>query len=158
MGTQYALADRDPTKNDLVKYALPASALFPISIDAQNEALLAASELLDSHMRDQFTLPLQTWGTDVRRAVCHVAAYDLMVTRGFDPGMGRDDVIEKRHDLAMQWFRDIAKGMVVPDVVDSSGSPDVGGSNDGHPEIITSTSRGFSSRGSGRRGGSFTGD
>lgn len=97
--------------SDLTKYGLPAEAFTGVTA-VEQDALDAASALAESFIKKRYTTPLTAWGLDLRRAVCHIASYDLLCTRGFNPQRGADQVILKRHDDAMNWLRDVARGIV----------------------------------------------
>lgn len=47
-------------------------------------ALQVASDLLDSFLRGTYTLPLLSWGDDLRLVVCQLARWQLLVRRGLD--------------------------------------------------------------------------
>lgn len=93
---------------------------------AQDAALLTNSELADSYLRQQFTLPLVAWGADLKKHVVWMAAYDLMCLRGFNPNNVGDVVFLDRYKMALDWFKLVANGVVSPDVTDSSPSAGAG--------------------------------
>lgn len=101
-GTQYA------QPSDLLNLGLIGSALSSVSGTVQNAALLAASGLADSKLQARYVLPLTQWGQDLVRAVCIIAAYDLLTSRGFGIQQGVDDNIRKRYLDALAWLQDIA--------------------------------------------------
>ena len=127
--------------DDLYRLGVPARALTGVDDADKVESLLAASSVADSRLRKALTLPLLAWGDDLRRAVVHIAVYDLMVTRGFQP-MGPDELIEKRYLDAVKWLKEIASGDAIPDeLVDSAPLTD-----ELAPIVETSTERGWGSR------------
>src|SRR5436190_23778132 len=104
-----------------------APALVAFTTAQKNAALVNASRLLDGYFRSQFTLPFTQVGGDVVRATVIVAAYDLMVSRGYNPSAGGDPLFEKRYREIigvppgiMGWADLVANGKVTPDVTDSS--------------------------------------
>lgn len=112
---------RYATTTDLVRLGLPAAALTNVPSATQEAALDAASALMDGYLGSRKKLPLSAWGDDLRRAVCGVAGYDLMVTRGYNPEAGRDDQLRLRHEDAMRWARDFADGRIdSPAMVDAT--------------------------------------
>lgn len=122
---------RYATTTDLTRLGLPSTALSGVAAEAQEDALDAASSLADGYLSSRFGLPLSAWGDDLRGCVCKLAAYDLMVTRGYSPEAGRDDQLRLRHEDAMRWLRDVASGIVAiqgvtdstpTDTTDNSGS------------------------------------
>jgi phage gp36-like protein len=65
-------------------------------------------------------LPLVSWSPDLTRAVCNIAAYDLMVRRGYNPEAGPDANIRDRYNDAIKWLTQVAQGAVTPVLVDST--------------------------------------
>jgi len=111
---------RYATTTDLTRLGLPAVALEGISSDDQQAALDAASSTADGYLASRFRLPLTAWGEDLTRAVCQIAAYDLMVTRGMAPGSGEAELLGDRSRGALAWLRDVADGRVTPVVTETS--------------------------------------
>ncbi|MFN7131605.1 MAG: phage protein Gp36 family protein [Myxococcales bacterium] len=107
------------TRPDLAKHGLSADTLSEIAADAQDAALASASGVVDGYLRARFTLPLLSWGDELRRVVCHIAAYDLMTVRGFDPENPSDINLRQRYEDALRWLRDVANGAITPELVDS---------------------------------------
>lgn len=127
------------TLQDLFQLGAPESAFRGQSnqdwsfTDAELEAgLEAASGHVDSFLADRFTLPLLVPGTAIKRAVCIVAAYDLLTSRGYNPANQGDDSsqLDKRYKSVEDWLEKVAKGEVKPVVTDSS-TP--GPDDDGSP-------------------------
>lgn len=107
------------TRDDLARLGLPQAVISAIPLTDQDAALEAASDLADSYLRARYTLPLLSWQDDLRRAVCHIAAYDLLVRRGFNP-TGADEQVRLRYEDAIRWLERVAQGLLSPDIVDSS--------------------------------------
>lgn len=109
------------TRDELARGGLRAAALSGVSTADQDAALVAASGEADGYLAKRYLLPLVAWGDDLRRRVVHIATYDLLATRGYAPASGVDPLVAKRHDDAIFWLRDVAKGVVEPQgIVDSS--------------------------------------
>jgi phage gp36-like protein len=146
-GTQYA------TTTDLSQIGILAQALANVPGPALTEALQAASAVCDSYLQDQFTLPLTSWGYDLVRAACTIAAWDALTVRGYSPQSNGDQNIYKRYQDAIAWLEDVAKGTKKPSqVVDSStpAAPSDGeavGFAFGGGSLITSQVRGWTDRG-----------
>lgn len=121
---------------------LNAAASASITSGQQNAALASASDYADSYFRAQFTLPLISWGQDVTDAVCEIAAYRLMMLRGYNPESGSDVGLRQRYEDAIKWLERVASGKTVPNVSDSAS-----GGVEGGPFIISSSQRGWSNRG-----------
>jgi phage gp36-like protein len=130
---QYATID-DLARLGLKKLATAGMA--DVDLDA---ALVAASETADSYMRSQFKLPLVEWGADLRRHVAMLAAWDILsAQRGFNPDSPGNDIWLQRYDQALAWFKDVSRGLVAPNVVDSTATK-----RDGAPRVATAPKRGW---------------
>ena len=105
-------------QNGMSQQALNAPSISTSAV--QNAALLAASETVDSYLRQQFQLPLTQWGTDVVKYTCWLAAYNLICTRGFNPNSEADGIYETNYNKAIAWLKDVAKALASPDITDSS--------------------------------------
>lgn len=97
-------------RTDLTRFGISANALTNVSTEAQDAALEAASRVADSYLRSRYALPLTGYVDDLKRAVCHVAAWDLLTTRGYDPNRGGDEAVKLRHDTAIAWLKDVCAG------------------------------------------------
>ena len=88
---------RYATTTNLVRLGIRAEALSGVATAVQEEALDAASAVADGYLRARgYVLPITAWSADLTRAVAILAAFDLLVTRGFDPQAGADDVLLRR--------------------------------------------------------------
>lgn len=153
-GTQYA------TRADLANLGLIGNALANVATAAQDAALAAASATADSFLQSRYELPLITWGQDLVRAVCVIAAYDVLTSRGFAPGGNVDANIRQRYLDAVGWLEAVGKGNQTPSQVTDSSTPSTGSGADGSVsattdayQITTADVRGWTSRGS--SGGSW---
>ncbi len=108
------------TAAQLKSLGVASAALTSVSAPDQIAALQAASDLADSYLRSRFTLPLATWGDDLRRAVVAIATYDLMSHRGYNPEAAGDTTIRDRYQDAIRWLEKIAANLLTPSVTDSS--------------------------------------
>lgn len=107
---------------DLGRLGIAEASLGAVKLSAKVEALIAASDTADRYLCREFTLPLLKWGNDLRRLVAHIAVYDLMSVRGFQPE-GADALIVKRYDDAIAALREVGEGdACMPGIVDSGGS------------------------------------
>lgn len=119
------------TLADLYTLGIPEPSLERIPEADRETGLVAACDMVDSYLRERFTLPLLTHGTDITRAACIIAAYDLMTANGLNPANAGDDStqLDKRYEGTIDWLRDVAKGLVTPVVTDSSPTPSAGGAS-----------------------------
>ena len=134
-----------------------AAAMTGVPTQTKTDNIDAASRLIDSFLRAQFTLPLTQVGSDVKRACIHIATYYVLVGRGYNPDAGADPGIRQRYEEALALLSLVSAGKAVPDITDSS--PEAAEGRPGsRPTVISSSSRGFSSRGNPNGGGwPFTG-
>jgi len=123
-----------------------AGALSGVTTQQKTDAIDKASREMDGYFRDPFTLPFVQVGTDVAMHCANIAIYRLMVGRGYNPESGGDPGIRDRYKDALAWCTLVSKGTITPDVTDSSSGASEGHATDG-PMVISSASRGFSSRG-----------
>jgi phage gp36-like protein len=116
------------TPTQLANVGLTSRALKDITVADQKAALEMATDVISGYLNKRFTLPLAAWGKDVTRACCVLAAYDLRVSRGFNPAPGSsDEELRLRLEEVTRWLELVAKGVVVPvGIVDSSTTPNVG--------------------------------
>ena len=147
-GTVYA------TTTDLTNIGLLGAALSNVPAGAQTEALQAASAVADSYLQGQYILPLTQWGYDLVRAVCIIAAWDLLAARGYSPQSSGDANVRQRYEDALHWLDEVSKGTQTPvNVQDSSSaaSPPEGSVElpvDGG-SVVTTQVRGWTDRGVG---------
>lgn len=84
-------------------------------------AIVGRHDTVDGYVASVYTLPLQTWGEDLRDAEASLAAESLFQLRGCDP-TGPDKVIFDAADNARVWLRHISQGRIVPPgITDSVG-------------------------------------
>lgn len=100
--------------------ALPPGALAGISEPEQQAALDARSAFVDGYLRTRYTLPLRAWDQSITRAVCDMAAWDLLKRRGFNPENPADAAVRMGHDDAVKWLREVANQEAHPTVTESS--------------------------------------
>lgn len=126
-------------QSDLTNYALPAQAQGQITPQQMSTALQDASDELDTYFRGRYgdgpSPLLLTWDTQVTKAVCCIAAYNLMVVRGYDPDSGADPTFKNRRDEAIAWCRDVQRQQAHP-LVTVSGTPLAGSVQ---PNLISSS-------------------
>jgi phage gp36-like protein len=116
------------------------AATFGSLTDPDKQAALdAASAEADGYLRSRYprtTLPLVTYGDDLRQAVVKIAVFELVAKRGFNQNAGADQVIVKRADDARAWLKALARGEVSLVV-----APDPPGGE--QPMVISNTPRGW---------------
>lgn len=80
--------------------------------------ILAASEYCDGFLRSKFGLswPLTKWGFDLKMACAQVAGYYVARIRGYNPSLPAEQIYETAFDKGTKWLKDVANGIVTPDV------------------------------------------
>lgn len=116
------------TRAEFLDQTIPGDVISGLADATIDKALLWASGVADSYLRKRYALPLVSWGEDLRSAVGELAQWKLFGRRGVRPGSGNNEIAEKRYDDAVTWFRDVAKGLVEIECVDSTPLVDENGS------------------------------
>lgn len=91
-------------------------------------AIQAASDEADGYLNQRYTLPLTAFGLDLTRNVCHIAAWELAVTKNLAPEGGETSNLYLRCKNARAWLRMVSKGDISPVGVIDSSSGSGGGS------------------------------
>lgn len=122
------------TPQDLNVLAMPSGGLPPFqNASVQQIHLDTASDTVDSYLADQVTLPLTgTIPLSIKMKVCQIAAYTLLVARGYNPENPANETMKMQYDEAISWLESIAAGKIKPPLTDSS--PDGGVS--GGPDVL----------------------
>jgi phage gp36-like protein len=117
------------TRAHLAAFGLPTAWLGAVTDEDQDAALAATSALAAGYLATQYAPPLVAWGDDLRRAVCHLAAWDLLCRRGCNPDAPAEAAVKQRAEDALRWLREVAAGRVAPpDLIDSTPAVEEGGS------------------------------
>lgn len=82
----------------------------PINIGIVENALRSADELIDSHLRGRYTLPLEKTPTLLRDLAAHIARYRLYSRR--PEGDNTPEIVIKDHNNAVQLLAMIRNGKV----------------------------------------------
>jgi phage gp36-like protein len=90
----------------------------------KDRALASATTEADGYLNARYTLPLTAWGDDLRQHVVNIAAYRLLVRRGWSPVAPEDQTLRTGHADAMAWLQKVKDERISPPgIVDST--PDV---------------------------------
>jgi phage gp36-like protein len=146
------------TVADLSLYAINEAALADIDPGKIDAALEAASREVDSYIKSQYTLPLTAIGADLIAKTADIAAYRLMKATGYNPESPRDDLFKVAYDQAIAWLEKVGRGSVSPSGLQGSSGTTDGQAHGARPMVVSSSQRGFSSRGNTTSGGGFVGD
>lgn len=97
------------TQTDLDAHGYPSGVLAGLDPPTIEAALERASQEADGALRGAgYRTPLATWSADLTGAVVAVAAWYLMVRRGFDPDSPHDAVFRVRFEDAQKWLSEVA--------------------------------------------------
>ena len=126
---------------EITTLGINPDALVDVEPTQKAAAIAAASDKMDGYLSSQFKLPLLTFGQDVRTCCAVLSGAHLLRVRGYNPEA--DPSVKETFDAQMQWLRDVARGIVRPQVVDSSPAAKLGVPSS-QPRITSAASRGFS--------------
>lgn len=101
------------TIEDLEDLALPAAALSTLTTAQKEKALEAASRKADGYFRKNWGVPIVNPNTELKEAVCSVAAWRLMRRRGFAPE-APDSNLRTAFEDAIKWFEACEKNECRP--------------------------------------------
>lgn len=122
------MAQQYVTISELARLGIPGDAYSGKPNTEINAALLAWSVFADSYIAKRYTLPLVSWGDDLRLAVAQLASLALMGNRGFRPGSGNDEIAVDSKNDARGWLLDISTGKAeLAECVDSTPELDEAG-------------------------------
>lgn len=105
---------------DMANFGFPPSAFGQISQPQIVAQLQAASDFANSKMAARYSLPLLAWDTSITQAVVQIAAYQVLVLRGFDPNNPGDMAARDLWIAARQFFADVERQCAHPLVTESA--------------------------------------
>ena len=108
------------TQGEFLEQACLAAAFQDTPGPVIDTALVWASSRLNSYIKKRVTLPLVSWSEDLKVATCYFAAKQLLDSRGVDWASGLNVTIKENFQTALDWARDIAKGLCELDTYEDS--------------------------------------
>ena len=127
MTVQYA------QRTDLAAIGLPAQALAGIANATQDLHLLKASGKIDTYLRSRYSVPLSApYADEIIEVCCCLAAYSLLVYRGFNPN-SYDVNFRLRYEDAVGYLKDLSAGRASLDIA-ADATP---ATNEGAPSVWT---------------------
>jgi len=127
--------------SDLTTIGINAISLQDVSLVDQQNAIVAASALIDDHISGRYQLPLLAWPYSFTLHCSKIAVYICLSVRGYNPDAGADPLWVQDYEKAMEWARGIQRQAIHPQVTPSSPSP--GNATYDLPQVITSPQRGW---------------
>lgn len=101
----------DITRAELASLGLRAEALSDVSTSDQDAEIEAASSKARSYLRARYPNAGAITDPAYKKAVARIATFEILSTRGFNPGDGADEVVVKNNDAALRWLRDVSNGV-----------------------------------------------
>lgn len=101
------------TVDEMSQLAIAPARLSNVPWELQQKILDSVSSLADSHLASRFPVPV-TPGDDLKQAIAHIAAFRLLLRRGFNPADDSAQAMKELHDSSMQWLKDVAEGDATP--------------------------------------------
>lgn len=108
------------TRADLESLALPPGALGLISDPDLDLIISRASGDADAYLRSRYTLPLVSWGDDLRGWVADLAGLYVLRKIGTNPESADYERFKDAHDLAVKRLEQVAKRVLHPAISDSA--------------------------------------
>lgn len=106
---------------------MPLTAMGSVSTTVQQRCLDGRNAYADDKMRARYKLPLQApYPDSLKQHICMLAAWDVLMVRGYNPSAGADVNIATRGEMALKWFDDVERQRAHPDVIEAAGSTDPG--------------------------------
>lgn len=81
--------------------------------------LSSASRFVENYLQDTYQLPYTSWGDDLRRVVCRIAAWYLIQRRGQNQGQ---DLKNFEPVAEMEWLEKVSKGLIQPSIIEKNSS------------------------------------
>lgn len=108
------------TLTDLYTYGLSLAACGNVTTTQQQQLLDSASETAESYMSARYAMPILTpYPHDLIEKVCHLAAWNILNLRGFNPAAAADINIRDRMVMATAWLEGVERQRIHPKVVES---------------------------------------
>lgn len=111
---------------NLYALGMPLVAMGSVSTATQQSILDARNDFADDKLRARYKLPLLTpYPASLIQNICMLAAWDIILVRGYNPQAGADVNYATRGEMALKWFDDVERQRAHPNVIES-GSADPG--------------------------------
>lgn len=138
------------TQDDLTAGGLSPVAIRTLGPDVIAAAFSQASRTADLYLAERYSLPLVTWGDDLRQMVVQIAVYRLLCRRAWNPSDPNNAGIVALYKQALADLNAIKQGLLSLDVTETSSDPTE------EPDIWTQAPRGYAD-GDGYPGGNRSG-
>lgn len=97
--------------------AIPADILAEIDTTTKLQARDSATSKINGYLATRYgdSLPITTPPQELKQICADIAAYTLMSRHGYAP-QGSDVEFRQRYDDAIEWLKDVARGVVTLDL------------------------------------------
>lgn len=82
-----------------------STTLSSLSDDKKEASILAVSRIADGYLRTQYTLPLTSYGEDLKQIIADMAAYHAIAKRGFNPANPEYAILRQTYEDAESKLR-----------------------------------------------------
>lgn len=139
------------TPIELAAIGLPAQALAGVATATQQRHLDDATARIDSYLRTRYSVPLTApYPAEVIECCAKLAAYTLLVWRGFDP-VRSPETFRLGYEDAITWLKDLSAGRAslavtadaTPNVLEGAPRVQTGGSEYVHAAGTVGETRGW---------------
>lgn len=109
------------TLTDLYALGLPLVAMGSVPVATQQRCLDARNDYADDKFRARYKLPLLApYPDSLKQNVCMLAAWDILMIRGYNPSAAADVNIATRGEMALKWFDDVERQRAHPNVIEAA--------------------------------------
>lgn len=123
---------------DVARFAAKDCSIKNADDAAKADACIAATDLAAGYVGAATTLPISTWGEDLRMRTAQIVAA-ILVARLIENPVGPDAIVFEERNAAIAWLERLADGKIaLPSVTDET--PEV---FDGGAVVVSNTSRGW---------------
>ena len=127
--------------SDLTTIGINPVSLQDVALFEQQNAIVAASALIDDRIGGRYQLPLLAWPSSFTYHCAKIAVYICLAARGYSPDAGADPLWVQDYQKAIDWAEGIQRQSIHPQVTPSSPSP--GNAVYDLPQVQTSPQRGW---------------
>ena len=123
---------------DVFNVGLPQQAIASLTSAQQTEVLQAVSDEMDGYFRNRWgygSVPFTTFDSAVTLCAARMAAFRLVVVRGFRSNSPQDMELRKGYEDAITWLKAVEHQQITPNVVVATAN--AAGSQ--QPSLITSS-------------------
>lgn len=106
-----------PSLDDLYQYGAPTAVFGSLTDPQRTAGIQSAFDTFLGYVRARGQGDLIAYDTSCKSKICHVAAYELLSVRGFNPNAGADRNYIDRNNAALMWFQDIGRSKTTPGLV-----------------------------------------